>query len=266
MTIYYTKSGVIREIAVVVAIVLVIAFIGCVLYFGLAAQAREAEQAANSPLNPINTIAPITTTIAPIIYQEPESLQMYRTNGRYLGDFFSWKRYNVSMGKDLEVRVTAYKYRELDSYHWWNPQMGQYYNQLPNPGKKFLIVQVYMEAVGDNPEWDARMWTMGQDHFYLQVGTSLIRPSDNYLPCLVIRELETTYSLNDDSIIQPYGYWGLTNGSCVELSMLHMGSSNAVDGFIVYEIDQIVDPADVILIGQYGGFGQSYWKLKEEPG
>lgn len=256
-----------KAIAVLVILAIAIVGSGCVTsakntYRNLVATEEPSVQPG--PVEEIEIPEPVLTTVP--LYQEPEELRMYRTNGKWLGEYFSWLRYNVSMQKDLRVRTRVYDFQILYALTEWSYKWGRYFTVYPEAGKKYLIIMPSMEMVGDSPEWDPRMWGMGQDHWYIQDKGALISPDPAYVPCTRIRELEETWDATNSTRIQSYGYdWQGGNETCNDLSWLRMGYSNQWSGFIVYQVPMDAWPKDLIVIGQFDGFGQAWWKLQERP-
>jgi len=209
----------------------------------------------------------VKVPISSAAYNEPEDLRMYRTGGRYLGEYFEVKRDNVTMQKDMDLRIKVYAYKVLYRYTWWSDSWGRYFAQVPETGKKFLVVQVYEEAVGIDSEADGRPWGIDATNFYVQVDGDLISPDTETLPCTRIRELENTW---DSQHITGIGYFGYdrryagTQGYvCDQRGYLHLGASNAWDGYIVYQIPADEEIEDLYVVGGFSGLGRAYWKLTE---
>jgi len=203
-------------------------------------------------------------------YKETEDLMMFRTGGLYLGETYRWERENCSGQKDMAVNVRVYNYKILHGYDWWSISWGQYFYQLPMPGQKYLVIMIRMEMEGEDQNKDPRMYGMGQDHFYLQYnGQVSNQPDGDHALGVRIKELEETFTFNDDARVYDYGYQRAyeLNGSeyAQDLGYLRMGKSNAWDGFILYSIPEEVAIEDILIHGRFDGFGYAYWKLTQRP-
>jgi hypothetical protein len=115
------------------------------------------------------------------------------------------------------------------------------------------------------------MWLPNEKHFTLQAGGILYEPIE-FQKQLRIKELEYTYNLNDDNRIGYYGAYKYYSGSLEDKSTagetytnvtwLRGGTSNAVDGYIVYEVPSYVKDEELIIHGIFYDFGNANWVLK----
>lgn len=219
----------------------------------------------------IETPIPVPTISQPVVYQEPpESREdyMFRTQGFYMGDYFSWYRENCTMLKDLKVRVTVYGYKWLKSYHYWSIDWGRYFTQPPRYGQKYLVIYPQMCADGDTSSWDARMWGMGADHFYIQYKDQIYYPDTERIIGARVQELENTYTKNDDARVYDYGYYRTFGWNKTEraepLGYLYLGQSNCWDGFIIYSLPEQAQIEDIKVLGRFDSFGYAWWYLMEK--
>ena len=233
------------------------------------------------PAEPTPIIVTVTQTPEPTetpwVYQEPEDLRLFRTGGHYLGEPFVFSRDNVSMGKDLTFKLAVYDAVFKDSYEWNSRSWGQttWFTQHPLDGQKYLFIFVRLEGIGDKVEDDARMWAFDSQDFYVQYGMEFIKPDSEHVPCTVIRDFENTHTVNDDVIVSDFGYTytHLSNiqndtyseaepNECQPTGYLQMGKSNAIDGYIQYQVPESARMEDLKIVAGLSGFGQAYWELK----
>lgn len=225
----------------------------------------------------IPTITPIPTReedlFEPVVYIEPVDLQLYRVGKKDLGEYYTWHRDNVSGQKDMTVSVTVYAYRFFSRYEWWSPQNGRYYWQFPAAGKKYLVVfaQIYMH--GNDPSQDPRYYVGDEpwDRWKIQYNQTLIDADETYVKSIRIAELEETFTLNDDDRVKPWGYfwhnYGYSSnedrrGVVAEpYTWLRMGRSNAIDGYIIFEVPDNALPEDLKVLSQWDTFGHPWWQL-----
>jgi hypothetical protein len=214
-----------------------------------------------------------------VVYIEASDLALYRAGQKKIGDYYTWHRENVSGKKDMTVRVSVYDYKIFSRYQWWSDSNGKYYWQFPEEGTIFLFIFAHLYMVGDDPSQDPRYY-VGSDpwkRFFLQVtdsqGNQSIIAADNtsYQRNIRIRELEETFTKNDDSRVRPFGYaweWrkrpggNLTAGwVAISPEWLRMGLSNAWDGYVLFEVPVDSDMTDVKVLSQWDRFGNPWWQL-----
>ena len=194
----------------------------------------------------------------------------YESGIRKIKRPFSWYRADVTGLKDMSVHVVIYDYRIFDTYHWFNPQDYKYYEEKATKGNKFLFVfiNIYMDDVIGK---DTRMWLPDANHFGVQIDNSLYMPIE-FEKQLRIKELEDVYNYNDDSRVNYYGGFRTyekgnsdTAGEIYQnLTYLKGGKSNAIDGYIVYEIPNNIQDEQLIVSGNFYEFGNSAWVLKPQ--
>lgn len=189
-----------------------------------------------------------------------------------LGRPFSWSRNDVTGLKDMSVHVRVYGYKILQSYHYWDPTEYKYYETFPNSMDKkfiFVYVNIYMDdIIGD----DSRMWLPDEHHYYVNINSQLYEPI-SFEKRLRIKELEETFNWNDNNRIGYYdtlkvydtsmGHIESAGEYTQEIGYLKGGQSNAVDGYIVYEIPVDTVPEDISILGTFYTFGQNSWLLKQ---
>jgi hypothetical protein len=227
--------------------------------------------------SPKINITPNATPIIIIKYvnvtQTPDNGIYYVSdteNGtRKLQRYFVFHRDEVMGKKDLDFHITVYGYKMLDSYHWYNVHDSNTYETLPSsPDNKFLFiyVQLYSDMVSGD---DVRNYIPAEQHFQINYKNVMYSPTP-FTKELMIHELEQTYNFNDDSIIEYYAQYvshplmGANMGKYISVPqfILFGGKSNAVDGYIVFEVLKEAQPSDLIVYGDFFGYGYSNWVLK----
>jgi hypothetical protein len=218
---------------------------------------------------------PVYITVTPTPDGKTYFAGEYQEGLRKIKRPFSWIRNDVSGKQDMAVHVTVYDYKIFESYHWFNPMDYLYYEQFPtslNNKFVFVFINLYMDDIQDD---DTRMWIPNENHYGLQINNTLIAPVD-FMKQLRIKELEDTYNYNDDSRVGYYSaYKYYSRGSdfastagetYINQTWLRGGKSNAIDGYLVYEIPKDVKDEDLILSGNFFTFGNAAWKLKVDEG
>jgi hypothetical protein len=259
-----------------IAIILICTLVVGVLFYPAMSKSMEKPK-----VNLSNITIPTETPFQPIIqyvYVTPtpdkDNGQVYASEYnqgiRKLNRYFSWYRDNVTGLKDMSGHVKVYDYRLFKTYHWFNPNDYKYYEQMAGDGKQYLFVfaKIYLDdVIGD----DTRMWVPNEFHYSVQIKDQIFYPLAHEKR-LRIKELEETWNDNNDYRIQYYGTfrtynrnlaYANTSGEIAEqIYYLKGGVSNAVDGFIIYEIPSNTNINDVIVLSNIYQFGKIGWVLK----
>jgi hypothetical protein len=272
---YYTRSGIIREIAILVGIILVIGIVSATLYFGTVNREvpKPSEVIVSEPV-----IEPVPTQQESIIEitdaaESPEDA-LFRLNGHHLGDSVSWTRENVSGFKDMNVVVTAYDYKFMDNYKWHSDSWNKDFTQYPEPGKKYLFVFAHLYMEGSDPSKDSRYYIDSDPwhRWVVQVGRTVIFPDEEYQKEHLIKELENTYAINPAlqkrfhlaTQVNPFGYNRIFNGRewiVQSPEWLRMGDSNSWNGYILFQVPEDTKPEDVMILSQWDTFSRPYWVI-----
>jgi hypothetical protein len=195
----------------------------------------------------------------------------YQSGIRKMGRYFAWLNYNVEGKNDMSGHVKVYDYRQFNSLHIFNPSDYNYYEVIPQGENKtfFLIfVKIYLDdVIGDN----VYLWLPNEHHFYLQSNGTLYRPID-WEKQIRIKEIENTPTDDGATNIEYYGginvyskdkkYRQTAGETFREVYDVIGGESNAIDGYIIYEIDKGVNPEENIVIADLYSFGSPSWILK----
>ena len=228
----------------------------------------------------INISANITPTATPIIEYvyitpTPDSgiyyVSEYQPGARKLQRPFSFYREKALGEKDLSVHVTVYDFKIFNKYHWFNPSDYLYYIQFPQtPNSKFLFVfiNIYLDdIIGD----DTRFWIPSENSFAIQINDLVYNPSP-FVKQLRIKELEETFNMNDNGRIEYFNTYrmyssasnaGISAGETTNnIDVLKGGKSNAIDGYLVFEIPKEAQEKDISVLGNFYTFGSSEWRLK----
>jgi len=156
---------------------------------------------------------------------------------------------------------TVYKYWINDTYQWHNDLDNKYYPQTPKPGNKYLFVFVQMVNTGDTRVWlpPANSVVVNYDGKTYTQDTTHYKPDKvGNLKATAIEVLEVQYfhTLNGDEYVQDFGFSHAT-----ELGYIYPGKSNAVDGYIIYEVPQSLTPDKTYVAISFNGQDSGVWKL-----
>lgn len=197
----------------------------------------------------------------------------YQNGTRLLKRPYTFIRYNALYKQDMKVTIMVYNYMFFEKLHLFNPATYKYEEMLPdNPDNKFCLIFAYVvmdNIAGD----DTRMWMFQKEFFALyNEKDQLTYRNTVYTYQSRIRELENTVSFDGSVKVQAfksmraYTRSKLYNGTAGEYDAeqfyLRGGTSNAIDGFIVYQIPKDTTENDLIVLGNFDSFGWSNWRLK----
>lgn len=194
----------------------------------------------------------------------------YQNGTRLLQRPFSWIRYNASGTMDMKVTTIIYDYKMFNKLHAFNPDDWKYDEILPETGKKFLFIFPYVfmdDIIGD----DTRMWMFNRNFFAVYNGKDTFRPKV-YPYQIRFKELENTPTFNQEMHVQSFksirmydfnpDYFSTAGEYNDEIYYLRGGQSNAVDGYLIYEIDEKDNPEDLLVLAQFYAFGSAQWRLR----
>lgn len=195
----------------------------------------------------------------------------YQNGTRLLQRPFSFIRYNALGKQDMKVTTIVYNYMQFETLHWFNPTTYKYQEQTPeNPNNKFLLVFVYVfmdDIIGD----DTRMWAFSRNAFAVDDGLTLYRPLE-YPYQIRYKEVENTVTFNKDVKVQAFkSLREYSSGADMvksageyndEIYYLRGGVSNAIDGFLIFEIPKNDNVEQLRVLGQFYVFGNSQWVLR----
>lgn len=228
--------------------------------------------ANNSSVN--NTIIiyrNVTVTVTPTPDGQTYFASEYQDGIRKLGRYYSWINKGVEGKKDMSGHVKVYGYSQFDTLHFFNAPDYKYYEikpQLEN-GTFFLIyVKIYLDdVIGD----DVPLWLPDENQFWLLSGGKIYTPVE-WDKHLRIKELEETWNDNNDFRIGYYGvfntysrdkkYRSSAGEYAQQIYYVRGGESNAIDGYIIYEIEKGQKPEDNIVTSSLFGFGNPSWSMK----
>jgi len=194
----------------------------------------------------------------------------YQNGTRLLKRPFTFIRYKALYEQDMKITTIVYDYKMFEKLHWFNPTTYKYQEQLPSEGKKFcfIFITVFMDDIGGD---DTRAWAFSRNYFGLFDGDNMNYAID-YPYQIRYRELETTPTFDNTEYVQAFKQRRLYNPeeSAVktageyseETYYLRGGLSNAIDGYLLFEIPEDKEPKDLIVFADLSSFGFSRWRLE----
>jgi zinc-ribbon domain len=210
------------------------------------------------------SVTTVQTTI-PIVTASPPTTSMTSSSPTPKPDPFPdalslKERYPFGSGK-VASEATVYNYWINDSYEWHNDMDNHYYVQKPRAGNKYLFVFVHLVNNGDTRVWfppagsvivhyeDARYY-QDQSHYKPD------KASDLKATPVEVNEIQYFHKLNGDEYVEDFGF---SHGT--ELAYLYPGMSNAVDGYIIYEVPQSLTPEKTYVEIPFNSQDRGVWRL-----
>ena len=162
---------------------------------------------------------------------------------------------------NVASEATVYKYWINDTYEWHNDMDNHYYVEKPHAGNKYLFVFVHLVNNGDTRVWFPSAGSIvvfynGARYYQDQSHYKPDKASDIKATPVEVKEIQYFHKLNGDEYVEDFGF---SHGT--ELAYLYPGASNAVDGYIVYEVPQSLTPEETYVAITFNGQDQGVWNL-----
>lgn len=214
----------------------------------------------------------ITVTVTPTPDGHIYFANEYENGTRLIKRPFTFIRYNALGNQDLKVTTIVYNYMFFNKLHWFNPTTYKYQEQLPSEGKKFcfIFITTWMDNIGGD---DTRMWSFNRSYFGLfnEQTNEMYQPME-YPYQLRFHELENTPTYNNVEKVQAFrSYREYSSDSNYvdsageyndEKYYLRGGISNAIDGYLIYEIPRNTPANKLVEFGRLHEMGFSQWRLE----
>jgi hypothetical protein len=211
----------------------------------------------NGGSTPASTAIPTQVSTPETIAATPE---LTSTPDPFPGAFRMGERMPFGSG-EVASEGTVYRYWINDTYQWHNDMDNKYYPQKPGPGNKYLFIFVHMVNHGTTRVWlphagtirvyyDGNMYSQDQNHYKPD------KTGDLKATAIEVGEVQYYHKLNGDEYVEDFGY---SHGT--ELGYIYPGRSNAVDGYIIYEVPQSLTPDKTYVAISFNGQDQGIWKL-----
>lgn len=195
----------------------------------------------------------------------------YQNGTRLLKRPFSFIRYNVEGLKDMKITTMVYDYRIFEELHYFEYANNKYKELKPtNPNNKFLFIFIRM-VMDDIEGDDTKLWIVERNNFVVFDGKESYYPKD-YPYFYRFHEIENIATFDQSTYIQDFKSLRLYSRDlkyketagiyAKELYWLYSGESNALDGYILYEIPKETDVKDLVVMSNLHAFGNSNWRLE----
>jgi hypothetical protein len=198
------------------------------------------------PTIPVTTIP---TTVVPTPTPDPFPNALLLKDGFPFGE-----------GK-ITSEGTVYRIWINETYHWHNDMDNKYYLQTPKPGNKYLFVFINVYNKGDTRVWpptsgnvvvhyNGREYSPDPAHYLPD------KSSDRQATAIEVQEVQYFSKLFGSEYVEDFGY---SHGS--QLAYLYPGKSNAIDGYLVFEVPASLTPEKAYAEIVFNGNDVGVWKL-----
>ncbi len=156
---------------------------------------------------------------------------------------------------------TVYRIWMNETYFWHNDMDNKYYIQKPKPGYKYLFLFINVFIKGDIRVWPP---TSGNINVYYN-GQKYSADPTHYLPdkssdrtatAIEVKEIQYFPKLFGTEYVEDFGY---SHGT--QLAYLYPGKSNAIDGYLVFEVPASLTPEKAYAEIAFNGNTAGVWKL-----
>ncbi len=156
---------------------------------------------------------------------------------------------------------TVYRYWINDTYQWHNDMENKYYLQAPSAGNKYLFVFLYMENDGTTRVWlphagTVSVWYQGKTYYQDPEHYKPDKATDRDATAIEVQEVQYLHKMNGDEYVEDFGF---SHGA--ELGYIYPGKSNAVDGYIIYEVPQSLKPEETFVSIAFNSDDHAVWRL-----
>jgi hypothetical protein len=205
-----------------------------------------------------DTVIPVTSATLPTVSATP-TIPLPEPDP--FPDVLSLKE-RFSFGtENVASEATVYKYWINDTYQWHNDMDNHYYVQSPRAGNKYLFVFLHLANNGDTRVWFPSAGSVivhynGASYYQDQSHFKPDKASDIKATPVEVDEIQYFHKLNGDEYVEDFGF---SHGT--ELGYLYPGMSNAVDGYIIYEVPQSLTPDETYVEIPFNTKDRAVWKL-----
>ncbi|MGD1004556.1 MAG: hypothetical protein ABR887_03975 [Methanoregulaceae archaeon] len=219
---------------------------------------------ANNP--PITNHPSTTQTVLPattITTATPTEVQTSieptpSTPSLKLGQAFSYNNQNINF------TMVLYDVKIYPNYSWRSVD-GKFYDTEPSPGNKFLFIFLNLENLGQKRMWiptetSLTLTSNGVQYYPLLTHTKgltidMVQYHPDYQKLVYTTDwnwVKTPPKRDESGSSYVYGY---------NMSYVYPGSSNAVDGYLIYEVPQSINLDRTYLSANVNGFASPVWSL-----
>jgi len=206
---------------------------------------------------PAGTLSPSFTTLVTTV---PITTAPTPTPDPFPGALHLKEGLSFGAGR-IESEGTVYRIWMNQTYHWHNDMDNKYYVQKPAPHNKYLFVFINVFNKGDTRVWpptsgNIHVWYNGKKYSMDPTHYLPDKSSDRKATAIEVGEIQYFPKLFGTEYVEDFGY---SHGA--QLAYLYPGKSNAIDGYLVYEVPASLTPEKAYVEIVFNGNTTGVWNL-----
>jgi hypothetical protein len=253
------KGKDIKPATIIAIIFITLVIVAAVFFFVLPKlSGTDASRGLSGPVTSAVTVTPPVTTS--LIKTSVTTSMPTQKPGLFPNALRLKERFPFGTG-NVASEATVYKYWINDTYQWHNDMDNHYYIQTPKTGNQYLFVFVHLQNNGDTRVWfppagnvvvynDDTTYYQDRNHFKPD------KAEDAKETPVEVNEVQYIQKLNGEEYVEDFGF---SHGT--ELAYLYPGKSNAIDGYIIYEVPQSLIPEETYVGIPFNTHDSGVWKL-----
>ena len=207
------------------------------------------------PATPLPSVTVMPTTPAVVLSTLPTPAPDPFPAALMLKDGFPFGEGNVAS------EGTVYRIWVNDTYSWHNDKDNNYYSQKPKAGTKFLFVFVNLFNKGDTrvrPPTSGSISVLYQGNVYSPDPSHFLpdKSSNRDATPVEVKEVQYFSKFFGSEYVEDFGY---SHGT--QTSYLYPGKSNAIDGYLIYQVPGTFTPSQGYARIVFNGKDTGVWKL-----
>lgn len=204
------------------------------------------------------TTVPATATATPSV---PATTTVPTPTPEPFPDAFSLKEWYNFNEEKYASQATIYRYWINETYKWHNDKDNKWYIQRPKAGSKYLLVFANIVNRGTT----AYPYPKSNRIFVHYAGSVYTVDTSHYIPDkadnrkatpVEIGEIQQQSDFFNSEFVEDYGY---SHGTISDF--VYPGQSNAIDGYIIYEVPASLTPDKTHVEIVFDGEDRAVWKL-----
>lgn len=223
----------------------------------LGSPAKSPDQQTTQTVLTTTIVATVTTpTTVPTPAPPTPTIEPYPTALKLKQPF------NFSSGKTAS-EATVYRFWINDTYQLFDPRETRYATKHPAPGNKYLIIfvnTVNRGTASNLPVKAGNVQVRYEDMTFYSDPTHVLPKTDKNVDSppeiFRIREIESLHKLYGSEYVEDFGY---SHGNLE--GYLKPGESNAIDGYIVFEVPSSLIPDTAYVEIGLNSKDSAIWKL-----
>ncbi len=235
--------------------------ISCIILLVFATGCVGTEPAKEAPPLPITVVTTATKVPTPVPVPDVTE-QVTPATSQYPEALPLKTMYPFASDTNRKSEVTVYRTWINDTYRWFNPADNAYETREAPSGKKYLFIFITIIDLGTE-----RITIPSQNNIYVVYDGAMFSPDPNHaLPTKntdssprLIRVAEIEFSkkqFGNSEYVEDFGY---SHG--LKQDFVNPGESNAVDGYIIYEVPEDLTPENAYVRRVSPGTRETIWKL-----